>query len=162
MNGLSLRRDADGALVVSRIPPLLDAVLREIPSLLSPEQPESAKKRLFPDPGGDPESVEEWRRTQHPELFALLADARSVVERDLVSLEPGRLGSRLTIPAAHANAWISALNAARLALGAVHEVTAADMEADDEPPLDERGWAILRIHLYAWLQATLIDAAPPA
>ena len=91
----------------------------------------------------------------------LVIPSSTVVERDLVSLKPGRLGSRLTIPAQHANAWISALNAARLALGAVHEVTATDMESEDEPPLDERGWAILRIHLYAWLQATLIDAAPP-
>jgi hypothetical protein len=162
VNGLSLRRDADGALVVGRIPPLLDAVLRDLPSLLGAEQPDAAKRRLFPDQGGDPETVAEWRRTQHPELFALLADARSIVERDLASLTPGRLGSRLKIPAAHANAWIAALNAARLALGAVHEVTSEDMESESEPPLDERGWAILRIHLYAWLQATLIDAIPPA
>lgn len=161
MNGLSLRRGKDGALVVGRIPPLLDAVLRELPSLLGPEQPEAAKRRLFPDPSTDPEAAAEWRRTQHPELFALLADARTIVERDLASLTPGRGGSRLTIPADHANAWISALNAARLALGAVHEVKAADMDAEAEPSLDERGWAILRIHLYAWLQATLIDGAPP-
>lgn len=162
MNGLSLRRNADGSLAVGRIPPLLDAVLREIPGLLSPDQPDAAKKRLFPDPGGDPEAVAEWRRAQHPELFALLADARTIVERDLANLTPGRLGSRLTIPAAHVSAWISALNAARIALGAVHEVTAADMESEDDPTPDERGFAILRIHLYAWLQATLIDAAPPA
>jgi uncharacterized protein DUF2017 len=161
VNGLTVRRGADGSLVVGQIPPLLDSVLRELPALLGPEQPEAAKRRLFPDPGGDPEAVAEWRRTQHPELFALLADARSVVERDLASLTPGPDGSRLTIPAAHANAWISALNAARLALGAVHEVTAADMESEAEPSLDERGWAILRIHLYAWLQETLIGAAPP-
>lgn len=161
MRELSIRRDDDGALVVSHIPPLLDVVLRELPSLLGPEQPEAAKRRLFPDPGGDPEQVEEWRRTQHPELFALLADARSIVERDLASLTAASTSSRLTIPAAHANAWISALNAARLALGAVHGVTATDMESEDEPALDERGWAILRIHLYAWLQATLIEAAPP-
>ena len=161
MNGLTLRRGKDGALVVGRIPPLLDAVLRELPSFLGPEQPEAAKRRLFPDPGGDEEAVLEWRRTQHPELFALIADARSVVERDLASLAPGRGGSRLTIPADHANAWISALNAARLSLGAVHEVTAADMDSEAEPSLDERGFAILRIHLYAWLQATLIEGAPP-
>ena len=159
---LSLRRNADGSLAVSRIPPLLDAVLRELPSFLGPEQPDAAKKRLFPDPGGDPEQVEEWRRTQHPELFALLADARAIVERDLASLTIARGGSKLSIPADHLNAWISALNAARLALGAVHEVTSADMESDTEPAPDTRGLAILRIHLYAWLQATLIEGAPPS
>jgi hypothetical protein len=157
---LSLRRDADGAFRVSRIPPLLDSVLRELPSILAREQPDAVKRRLFPDPGGDPEAVAEWRRTQHPELFALLADARTIVERDLSSLTIDEDGSRFTIPAAHLNAWISALNAARLTLGATHDVTAADMESEDEPVIDERSLAILRIHLYAWLQATLIEGRP--
>lgn len=162
MNELSVTRDADGTLRVARIPPLLDSVIRELPSILSRDQPDAVKRRLFPDPGGDAESVEEWRRTQHPELFALLADARTIVERDLAALTVEEDGSRVAIPAAHVNAWVSALNAARLTLGATHEVTAADMELEEEPVIDTRSLAILRIHLYAWLQATLIEAAPPA
>lgn len=157
---LSLSRDADGTLRVSRIPPILDSMLRELPSILSREQPDAVTRRLYPDPGGDPETVAEWRRAQHPELFALLADARTIVESDLATLTMEEDGSRVTIPAAHLNAWISALNAARLTLGAVHEVTAADMEAEDEPVVDARGLAVLRIHLYAWLQATLIEGRP--
>jgi hypothetical protein len=99
-----------------------------------------------------------------PELFALLADSKRIVEHDLASLAKAKRGPmwRLEIPAAHVTAWISALNAARLALGALFDVTADDMHPDREPTYDERGLAILRIDLFAWLQGTLIDAVSSA
>ncbi len=163
MSKLRVSRADSGALVVDGITDDLALVLRELPALLGPEQPDVVKKRLFPDASDDPEIAAEWRRTQHPELFALLADARTIVEADLASLARGfpKRAWRVEIPAAHLTAWISALNAGRLALGALHEVTAADMDPDHDFEPDERGLAILRIDLYAWLQSVLIDAAPP-
>lgn len=163
MNGLRVSRAKDGALRIDGVPATLVQVLREMPGLLGADQPEAVRRRLFPDPSDDEETAAEWRRTQHPELFALLADARTIVEADLRSMAPGssKRTWRLEIPAAHAAAWISALNAARLALGAKHEITAADMDPDREPTTDERGLAILRIDLYAWLQVALIEATAP-
>lgn len=159
---LRATRGDDGTLVLDGIPPLLAGFLREIPALLGADQPDAVRRRLYPDPSLDEEVAAEWRRAQHPELFALMADSKRIVEHDLVSLHrPKRKRSfRLEIAAAHVAAWISALNAARLALGAVHEVTAADMDPGREPTYDERGLAILRIDLYGWLQATLIEATP--
>jgi len=159
---LRVRRDAAGNLVVGGMSPPLVHVLREMPALLGADQPDVVKKRLFPDPSDDEAVAAEWRRTQHPELFALLADARTIVESDLSSLSrafPSRTW-KLEIPATHVNAWISALNAARLALGALNDVTAADMDPERGIAEDARGLAILRIDLYGWLQSALIDALP--
>lgn len=157
---LRATRGEGGRLVVEGIPPLLAQFVRELPGLLGADQPDAVRRRLYPDPSDDPEVAAEWRRAQHPELFALIADAKRIVESDLVTLaRPKRKRTfRLEIAPAHAAAWISALNAARLALGAVNEVTAADLDPDREPTYDERGLAILRIDLYGWLQATLIEA----
>jgi len=164
LSRLRVSRAADGALTVDGVPDALAQVVREVPGLLGADQPEAVRKRLYPDSSEDEEAAAEWRRTQHPELFALLADARTIVEADLRSLTKGPLKRtwRLEIPKAHTAAWISALNAARLALGALHEVTAADMDPDHEPIADERGLAILRIDLYAWLQVALIEATAPS
>jgi len=161
---LRVKRSDSGAYVVDGVTEDLAFVLRELPGLLGGDQPEAVRKRLFPDPSDDPQMAADWRRTQHPELFALLADARTIVESDLPSLARAspRGKWRIEIPKAHATAWISALNAARLALGAVHDVTAADMDPERLAPDTERGLAILRIDLYGWLQGTLIEAASQA
>ena len=157
---MRVSRKKPGVVSVLGIPPVVGLVIRELPELLARDRPPAVEKRLFPDPSDDPEVAAEWRRAQHPELFALLADARGIVERDLVSLLPGseRGTLRLDIPAAHLNAWISALNTARLVLGTLHEVTAADLDPDNAPAHDERGAAIVRIDLYSWLQGTLLGA----
>ncbi len=157
---LRIRVRKDGGVTVWMIPPLLAQFVLELPGLLDTDQPDAVRRRLFPDPSEDPDIAAEWRRAQHPELFALLADARSVVERDLPSIAPAPSGRsfHLRIAAGHVPAWISALNAGRLALGAVHDVTAGDMDAGRRPTYDERGLAILRIDLYGWLQGALIEA----
>ena len=163
MSGLRATRRADGRLVVDGIPALLAEVVRELPGHLGPDQPDAVKRRLFPVPTADDPVAAEWRRAQHPELFALLADAKSIVQSDLPSLRRGKLARtwRLEIPDAHLPAWISGRNAARLALGAMFGVVAGDLDPEREPGYDERGLAILRIELYAWLQGTLIDVVSP-
>lgn len=166
MSELAARRDESGALVVLGITPLLAAVLRELPGLLGAEPTDAVRRRLLPDPMDDEEFVAEWRVHQHPELLALLSDARSIVMADLHGLRRKK-GSRksadshITIPAAHVNAWISALNAARLVLAAQNELTADDMAMELHPPTDERDLALIRVHLYSWLQGTLIEAVLP-
>ena len=163
MSELRAVRKPDGAIVVDGIPPLLAEVVRELPGRLGAEQPDVVKRRLFPVPTEDDQVADEWRRTQHPELFALVADAKRIVAHDLPSLRRGKLARtwRLEIPAAHVPGWIGGLNAARLALGAVFDVSADDMDPEREPSYDERGLAVLRIELYGWLQGTLIDAIAP-
>jgi hypothetical protein len=159
---MRLSRRKKGVVTVLGIPPLVAEMILELPDLLGADQPEAVRRRLFPDPTDDPDDAAEWRRAQHPELFALLADSKRIVESDLASIGPGPDAGtqRLEIPEAHVAAWISAINAARLAIGALHDLTAADMDPAREPTFDERGVAIFRVDVYAWLQGLLIRTQP--
>lgn len=174
-----LERYADGRLAFEDLAPPFLILILEVPQLLDVDgQPEAARARLFPEPGDDPRMREEWRRLVHPELFALLASARAIVLRDLRGLRPSpsELGMgtwRLEIPPEHVNAWISALNAARLTLGAIHGIESEeDLRVGEEgpedegdpadPPEAERRLAVTKIHLLGELQAMLIlDQCPP-
>jgi hypothetical protein len=159
-----ISRADDGSLVIEEIAAPLAAVLHELPGLLVPEQGDAVKARLFPVPTDDEDAAAEWRMKQHPELFALLADARRVVEQDLASLRlyPDKTAWRLDVPQAHAHAWISALNAARLALGASHGITAQEMNGERDLTYDAQGLAVLRIDLYGILQMALLEATGQA
>ena len=137
----------DGGLLLSYLAPWFMSVLLEVPDLLDADQPDAVKRRLYPEPSEDPEQSKEWKKYVHPELFALLASAREVIQRDLGTLSPMResmpLGSwEVTIQEEHVSAWISALNAARLTLAATHGIEEEDMEAgalqfEIEPEPDE-------------------------
>ncbi len=161
-----ITRQPDGSAAIKGLFPLHVEALVEVPELL--EKPEGeARQRLFPDPSDDAKQREDWERLVRPELFALLASAKEIVARDLKGLVPTTpLGPvprwNLTVPAQHVNAWISALNAARLALGARHGVaTEQDLrpelvEKDGKIEMDERTFAIVKINVLAELQALLI------
>ena len=145
------------------------SILLELPQILSKDQEDEAvKKRLYPEPE-DEDDKEEWKRLVHPELFALIADARTIVTRDLGGLVPSDtedpLGTwEMRIPKEHVQAWISALNAARLALGAKHGIEEEDMahEELDDDEWDDKRLAITKIHLMGWLQQLIIeDYNPP-
>lgn len=164
-------RREDGSVVIESLFPLHVAALVEVPELL--EKPEGdVRRRLFPEPSDDAKQRDEWDRLVRPELFALLASAREILLRDLKGLEAAEpLGGvprwNVTIPAQHVNAWISALNAARLALGAQHGVESEEdlhpdlEEKDGKIELDERTFAVVKISVLADLQALLILGGLP-
>jgi len=165
-----LMQEADGSVVLDNLAPAFVFMLLEVPQLLGPDAPDEVKRRLFPDPSDDDGVRADWDRLVRPELYALIASTREIVTRDLRGLAPAAPPDvpdrdvamwRLPIPAAHVKAWISALNAARLALGAMHGIETeadlhADFDAEDPAPLDERRLAIVRINVLAELQAMLI------
>ena len=166
----SLSHGQDGALLFSNLAPWFVSVLLELPHWLEQDkQDDTIRRRLYPEPSDDEEQREDWRKYVHPDLFALLADAREIVLHDLGALTPADeedpLGVwEMRIPKEHINGWISALNAARLAIGAKHEIEEEDMS--DEPTeleeFDERRLAVTRIHLLGWLQQLIIeDRNPP-
>ena len=160
MSELQLSWKPDGTAVFVGLPLWLVAVLRELPSHLAPEQPDVVRGRLFPRPSDDEEHNVEWQRVVVPELFALIASAREIVERDLEAIpypDASQETHTLEIPAAHVDAWISALNTTRLTLGAVHAVGQEDLESEEPPPFDERGIAIEKIQLFGLFQHLLID-----
>ncbi len=166
-----VKRGEDGSVRIESLFPLHVAALVEVPELL--DKPEGdVRRRLFPEPSDDAKQKDEWDRLVRPELFALLASAREILVRDLRALEPAEpLGGvprwNVSVPAQHVNAWISALNAARLALGAAHGVESEQdlhpdlEEKDGKIELDERTFAVVKINVLADLQALLIlDGLP--
>ncbi len=164
----SARRQADGAILLQDLTPWFLAELLRLPELLHPDQPEKVKRRLFPDASDDDEGIrDEWRRLVHPELFALLGSACEIVEHDLEGIDLGGdlQAGRIVIPAGHAPAWISALNAARLTLSELHDIRDEEMAAAEPGlPVDlgqETTMALARIHLLAWLQEAIILAEHP-
>jgi hypothetical protein len=134
--------------------------MQQLPVLLADGAPGIAG-RLCSNPFRTEDEAEEWDRNSAPELRHLFASARSIVLEDLEGLErePDALERfRLRIPGEHITAWLSALAAARVALGESHEVNADDMSAPPPTaPESGREYAILLIQLLGWLQAVLID-----
>jgi hypothetical protein len=159
-------RGPEGDVRLSGLAPVYVHVLHEVPEILE-SQDGAVKARIYPMPCDDARMREDWQRLVHPDLFALVASAREVVREDLKRLvarenPPFFPTWDLTIPGAHVQAWLSALNAARLALGALHRIEEGDM--DDWfglPELDERGVAIVKIHYLGWLQQVLLDGLYP-
>jgi hypothetical protein len=166
-----VERRPDGGLAIEGLTPPFVFILFELPGLLGPDQPDEVKQRLFPDPSSDDQIRKDWARLVHPELYALLASAREIVQKDLGKLVPDGALCRLEIPAPHIQAWISGLNAARLALGTLHGIededdlnpfgAAADEAGEEVVELDERHLAIVKIHLLGELQALLVLEQDP-
>jgi hypothetical protein len=164
MKELTVERDADGNLDIRYVPPALAFAIRELPKLLSEEFPESTS-RLRQDPYSgtdedDTEDSEEWARHGQPELRHLFDTAKEIVLRDIAGMKlDGILPPlyRLAVPATNITAWLSALAAARVGLGEVHEVTPEDLERVGGSLLpNERDRGILLIQLLGWLQAVLL------
>ena len=130
---LTVVKSADGDREIQHIPSALAWALRELPKLLSEEFPQSTS-RLTQDPYSgqdDRERREDWVRHCHPELRHLFESARDLVLEDLEGLKRERLLPplfHLTIPGPNVNAWLSAIAAARVGLGHVHEVKPKEME----------------------------------
>lgn len=148
---------SDGSVRLAGLPPWYAIALKSIPRLLGGEQPDGVKARLFPFPSGDRELREEWARLVHPELFAALATAKEIVEKDMESLAIRDDAFAVTIPETHRNGWISAINAARLALaerfGIGKEEMARDVPCEDATKEAAR----LRIDMLAHVQQLLIE-----
>jgi hypothetical protein len=130
------------------------------------------RDRLLPETCTDPEAEAHWRQHAVPELERLFLSRAQLVRRDLAQLVtmPKSVNSLLLVRDEHKNAWIAALNAARLALFALNDLTAEFME---DGPGEQSGFAkasakqqeaVLRIHLLAEIQSVLlgdVDVDPP-
>jgi hypothetical protein len=86
---------ADGCLRISMIPPFFADILAQVPSILDGEIPIEgapdlldAEAELFPSiyAATDLESDEDWRKYGRPDLIALFASRREIIETDLETL----------------------------------------------------------------------------
>jgi hypothetical protein len=95
-----------------------------------------------------------------PELQHLFISSRNTVKEDLKKLSnlPGRLG-RLVVSRAHSDAWLNALNQARLILATKFNFTDRELSMHEAPKwFSRRDLVLQQINFYAEIQERIIDA----
>ena len=161
---IQLERDEAGDLWLRGLSPLYADTLMRIPEWLESDDPK-VRSRLLPPAYSDPDEEEQWRKFGAPELEHLFASRSRVITKDLATMDlDGSVTFRLCIKKAHENAWLSSLNAARLALFVLHDLQPEDMDQDPSKLGDlDKEIATVRIHVMALLQELLMEAeAPPS
>lgn len=141
------------------IHPVVEGILRALSADPWERCPEGSS-RLLPPPGEDEELIEDWEDHVQPELREGFSRARSVVEEDLSEMKEKKGLWSLTIPVDHSDDWLCTLNAMRLALATEHDLTEADLAADEEKVdfSTPKGMALLQVNLFAFMQECLIRA----
>ena len=132
--------------------------LRGVPMLIESSD-ERVRRRLLPETCAEQQDEQHWREHAVPELERLFLSRATLVRRDLERLRklPASDNYVLLITDEHVNAWVAALNAARLALFALNDLTAAHMETEGFSGASAKQQeAIVRISLLAELQAVLL------
>ena len=156
---MRFRRASTDSWELRDIHPLFASLLTELPKVASRHK--KAQARLYPDPIGGEDHTEfrrDWKEHVRPELERLFASSREIVARDLSAL--GGNGTKLVIPGAHLEAWLNALNQARLVIVEESNFSEADLDHREPPDLaTRRGMALLKMHFYAHLQELLVEAA---
>ena len=156
---MRFRRASTDSWELRDIHPLFASLLTELPKAASRHK--KAQARLYPDPIGGEDHTEfrrDWKEHVRPELERLFASSREIVARDLSEL--GGNETKLVIPSGHLEAWLNALNQARLVIVEESNFSEADLDHREPPDLaTRRGMALLKMHFYAHLQELLVEAA---
>ena len=147
---------------ISELDPFLAELLRQIPASANPEGLEAAEQRLFSSPtnGKEPEICAEWKLYVEPELRRLFQTATETVAADLGQLNGNEknLGNRtLCIPSKHADAWLNALNQARLVIAAKYNFTDGELGEHFRSPIESRrDLSLFQVNFYGFLQEFIL------
>jgi hypothetical protein len=148
----------DEGFVFGDLTPASVDTLKGVPMLIESSDAR-VRSRLLPETCEDADDEEQWRRHSVPELERLFLSRAQLVRRDLAGLRPmAKSGNQLLlIPDGHVAAWLAALNAARLALYVLAELSAEVMEPENfDQASQKQQEALLRIHLLAEIQSVLL------
>jgi hypothetical protein len=149
-------------LEISELDPFLAELLRQIPVSTSPDGAAAAEDRLFSLPVGakDKEFCAEWKLYVQPELRRLFRSATETVAADLEQLngnEKTFANRTLRIPAQHADAWLNALNQARLVIVAKNNFTDGELCDHYRSPIgSRRDLSLFQVNFYGFLQEFIL------
>jgi Domain of unknown function (DUF2017) len=152
----------NGRLEVSEIDPFLAELLRQIPASANPESVPAAEQRLYSAPAGpdEKEFCAEWKIYVEPELRRLFQSATETVASDLKQLaekDKPFANGRLCIPQEHSDAWLNALNQARLAIAAKYDFTEAELCDQYRSPIgSRRDLSLFQVNFYGFLQEFIL------
>ncbi len=149
-------------LEISELDPFLAELLRQIPASTSSEGVLAAEERLFSRPAAaaETESCADWKLYVEPELRRLFHTATETVAADLEQLngkEKPFADRTLRIPAGHADAWLSALNQARLVIAAKNDFSEGELSDHHRSPIgSRRDLSLFQVNFYGFLQEFIL------
>ena len=158
---MEIRRRNDH-IEISELDPFLAELLRQIPASANPDGAPAAQQRLFSPPttGKETEICAEWKTYVEPELRRLFQSATETVAADLEQLngnEKSFASRTLRIPAKHADAWLSALNQARLVIAAKNNFTENELNDHFRSPIgSRRDLSLFQVNFYGFLQEFIL------
>jgi hypothetical protein len=147
---------------ISELDPFLVELLRQIPASADPAGVAAAEQRLFTSPTARSESemCAEWKTYVEPELRRLFETATQTVAQDLQQLNGNEklLANRtLRIPSKNADAWLSALNQARLVIAAKNNFTETELNDHCRSPIgSRRDLSLFQVNFYGFLQEFIL------
>jgi hypothetical protein len=152
----------NGALEITEIDPFLAELLRQIPSSTDCESVPAAEKRIYsaPTTPNEKEFCAEWKLYVEPELRRHFQNATQVVETDLRQLEQDDkpfANRALRIPAEHSEAWLNALNQARLTIAAKYDFTETELCDHYHSPIgSRRDLGLFQVNFYGFIQEFIL------
>lgn len=159
---MEFRRDND-CLEISELDPFLAELLRQIPESTNTDGVESAQQRLFssPAPASEREICAEWKLYVEPELRRLFRSATETVAADLQQLNGNTkpfANCTLRIPTENAEAWLNALNQARLVIAAKYNFTDGELCDHYRSPIgSRRDLGLFQVNFYGFLQEFILQ-----
>lgn len=159
---MEIRRQTD-TLEISELDPFLAELLRQIPESAKSDGMEAAERRLFclPAEPNEKEICAEWKLYVEPELRRLFQSATEVVASDLAALDrctKSFANCTLRIPTKNAEAWLSALNQARLVIASKFAFTDAELCDHYRSPIgSRRDLSLFQVNFYGFLQEFILQ-----
>ena len=149
-------------IILSELDPFLAELLRQIPACDSTQGAPAAEQRIFSPPmnGKETEFCAEWKMYVEPELRRLFETATQTVSADLQQLngnEKSLSNRTLRIPTKHADAWLSALNQARLVIATKNNFTELELNDHLRSPIgSRRDLSLFQVNFYGFLQEFIL------
>ncbi len=151
---MRIRRIDEQSVAISGLDVFCCELLHQIAVSAESNDPK-VRARLFTSPtrGDEAELQRDWEKYVHPDLRRIFQSAVEVVKSDLRDFPPDAPADfhTLTLPVSHLDAWIHALNQARLSLTATHDFGEAEMERPIATDGDTRALALFQTHFYGFL-----------
>ncbi len=148
-------------LEISELDPFLAELLRQIPESTRADGTPTAEARLLSAPAdaSEKEICKEWKLYVEPELRRLFHSATETVAQDLKQLsgnEKTLANCTLRIPTQHADAWLNALNQARLVIAAKNNFTDGELCDYRSPIGSRRDLSLFQVNFYGFLQEFIL------
>ena len=158
---MEIRREGD-CIEISELEPFLAELLRQVPESTNTEGGEAAQQRVFSAPAAasETEMCAEWKLYVEPELRRLFQTATQTVAADLQQLNGSTkpvADCTLRIPTKNSDAWLNALNQARLVIAAKYNFNEGELCDHYRSPIgSRRDLGLFQVNFYGFLQEFIL------